>query len=204
MIPNRVRKIRRFQTNTDKRSYLQSEQDKVTANALKISFDVVSSAQVGTNALKVTFDKLSEVTDNSAKRDDAAQDLLFAGKIGTTGSQAIANDGTSHVLQLRNNTADQLIFQCWGADGQTQVLGGNVINFTRPSLSYIRAPDASASFRISTRGVSKIECSDRVTIPAQLVCSAQEVDFTNLPSVNPLVAGRLYKDANGFVRISSG
>lgn len=53
--------------NTDKRSYLVSEEQKVTDNSAKRSYPTTEEDKVTTNSLKVTYDAQQAVSDNSAK-----------------------------------------------------------------------------------------------------------------------------------------
>ena len=96
--------------NTLKRSYLQAEEDKVTANALKISYDATASGQVAANVLKRSYLQAEEdkVTANSAKDGittaQAGNIVTNSGKI-TYDDAALVAQHTSDIA-LRRLTSD--------------------------------------------------------------------------------------------------
>ncbi len=125
-----------------------------------------------------------------------------------TGQQTITQAGTIAVLTLQNMTSDRAALSCVGGDGTISLSGGNVLTCDRPGSMYIRSTDGTSNVSIQSRGSTKVMCDDQVRLKvavqaeSDFTCAAN-VLFSNLPTSDPGVAGRLY-DASGFVKISQG
>ena len=125
-----------------------------------------------------------------------------------SGEQTITENGSGAVLVLNNSQSDAAILTCVGADGQIRLMGGNVLDCTRPGRMHVRCNDGTGSVGIQSRGTDKIVCDDQVRLKvavqaeSDFTCAAN-VLFSNLPTSDPGVAGRLY-EASGFVKISLG
>ena len=74
---------------------------------------------------------------------------------------------------------------------QTEISNNNLIKTNKNKIF----GNESLDFRSDKISVKEINVNK---------INASELDFTNLGSVNPHIPGRLYKDSNGFLRISSG
>ena len=46
------------------------------------------------------------------------------------------------------------------------------------------------------------DSNESITLNGRVIASSNQIDFTNLPTSDPGVAGRLYRDASGFVKVS--
>jgi len=132
-------------------AFTNAYKQEVDDNTDKISYSAAASAQVAANAAVIA----TKAADSDVVK--------------KTGSQTIDQDGSGAVLQLRNNTGDQKILTCWGADGQTQLSGGNVIQFTRNGNSAIRAPESAAAVQVQVRGSTLMTASDALHCSGDVV-----------------------------------
>ena len=215
--------------NTAKRSYPQSEEDKVTANTLKISYSASASSAVAANTakrsypqseedkvaanhLKVSYTDASTVSGHTA--DIAANASAIAGKQSALSSASGLNlngdnaaigiaapgGGTKftvkgHVQFIKSNS--------------TQVLKIHSGNTIEASSAVHDAIDlrvhGTGGVRMSqySGGVNEFASFKHAgsTIASNLTLSASEINFTNLPTSDPGVAGRLWRDGTA-VKVS--
>ena len=107
---------------------------------------------------------------------------IFSGNI--TATDITANSLTTNVITSNGSNAD-LSLQPSGTGNV--VVGALTVNGTT----------------INSSDSTKISIAEAVDVNGNLVVTGAQVDFTNLPTSDPSVAGRLFRDGND-VRISTG
>jgi hypothetical protein len=160
---------------------------------LTIDTGTVGNAATG-DSLRTAMTKINTNFEEVYQLVGNADDGLITTTI-TNGDLKLQANGTGIIevdqLQINNSTITPLTTNAdltLSANGTGNIVVGAItVNGTT----------------ISSADSSKISINEALDIDGNLVVSASQIDFTNLPTSNPNVAGRLFRTGNDL-RVSTG
>ena len=166
--------------------------------------------QAGAN-ITLTYDDVANTLTIAATEDNLSNNDTDDLAEGSTNQYFTNARAVSAVLNTTHSgnqelASDANLVLTAGTDGGEYLYAQapqSFIGINGVGLQFDFATGSPNTAKISAYGATEIEIDDKLKVDGHLEVTGAQIDFTNLPTSDPAVAGRLWNDS-GTVKISAG
>ena len=208
--------------NVLKRTYPQAEEDKVAVNDGKVTYSDAVLVASHTTSIAANVISLSAKAPTAAPTFSSVVQCDNRVEVGTSGPSAYEVHAQQLFIHSHNDAGitiavpnDKRSMICFGSAFDADL--HHIANYNTDSGDYkqgmhfkVGGADNAEAFSITRQsganrvGVNLKNPAYGLDVNGTLHCNAAEINFSGLPTTDPTVAGRLYRDSSNYVRISIG